>query len=227
MGLEPIIHDVIDGHTEWLEVLIELFTASFPQYAHTAPRLRQKAVLPPNANPNLIAHQWLAEIDSTAVGLLSFKYAPARNLGLALYLAIKLAYRTRLVNGQRLSEWLFKSAMEKLTQEARAMRQPTPSGLFMEVESEKLVARYRQFGFVELPVEYYEPRFCRARNGIGASVGEEQIEWTRMHLGGLPIGGFDPADPAMLTNVVLAFMVDHYGLPQNHWAVQRALESIR
>lgn len=227
MGLEPIIHEVIGGNPAWLEALIELFTTSFPQYAHTAPRLRQKATLPANANPKFIAHQWLVELDGKAVGLHIFKYAPARNVGLGIYLAVKPAYRKILVEpGYRLSEWLCKAGIEKLQEEAQTAGQPAPPGLFGEVESDKIVARYHEFGFMELPLEYYEPRFRQAR-ATGGPTDWEHVDWVRMHLCGLPIGGFDPTDPALLTNVVLAFMVDHYGLPQNHWAVQRVLESIR
>lgn len=222
------IHDIVGGDTERLDALLDVFIDLFPQYAHTLPRLRQKGHLPADANPCFVAHQWLVDIDHQAAGMTSFKYSPNRNLGLTVYIGIKPAYRQIRVKGCRLSEWLISSSVEQLKTDAHAAGRPTPTGMFLEVESPKLVARYCEFGFIELPVEYLEPHFRQPRVGFSCPDDLSQVDFCRTHLGGFPLQSeiFDPTDPTMLADVILAFMVDHYGLPVEHWSVQRALRSI-
>jgi hypothetical protein len=228
-GVNIHIHDIIGGNVERLDALLDVFVDLFPQYAHTLSRLRLKGQLPADANPHFIAHQWLVDIDHRAAGLISFKYSPNRNLGLTVYIGIKPAYRQIHVKGSRLSEWLIASSIEQLHTDARTAGRPTPTGMFLEVEPPRLVARYCEFGFVELPIEYLEPRFRQARVDFSCPDDPSQVSFRRTHLGGFPIQPeiFDPADLTMLTDVVLAFLVDHYGLPIGHWTVQRALHSIQ
>jgi hypothetical protein len=226
--MNVILHDLIGGNVARLDSLLAIFAECFPQYAAAAPRLAQKAHRPADANPHFIAHQWLAEVGDQAAGMFSFKYAPGRDLGLAVYLAVRLSWRSLCVDGLQLSTWLIQSGLRQLEADAAAVGRPVPAGLFFEVEPDRLVARYREFGFVELPVEYNEPRYTQPRAGPSEPTDGDQVSFQRTHFGVFPIGGAadNPTGPGVVTNAVLAFMVDHYGLPETHWAVLRALTSL-
>lgn len=226
--MNVILHDIVGGNVARLDALLALFAECFPQYATTAPRLAQKAQGPADANPHFVAHQWLADVDGEAAGMFSFKYAPARDLGLAVYLAVRPAWRSRHVAGLPLSAWLIRSGLRQLAADATAAGRPVPAGIFFEVEPARLVARYREFGFVELPVEYYEPRYAQPRTGPGEPTDAGQVAFQRTHFGVFPTGGApdNATDPIAVKSAVLAFMADHYGLPETHWAVARALASM-
>ena len=233
--MNVILHDLVGGNVARLDALLAVFAECFPQYAASAPRLAQKAQRPADAPPRFIAHQWLAEVDGQAAGMFSFKYAPGRDLGLAIYLAVRPAWRslptlagTSQGSGLPLSTWLIQSGLRQLTADAAAAGRPVPAGIFFEVEPDRLVARYREFGFVELPVKYFEPRYAQPRTGPSEPTDAGQVAFQRTHFGFFPTGGAPDnlAGPGVVTNAVLAFMVDHYGLPETHWAVARALASI-
>jgi GNAT superfamily N-acetyltransferase len=223
-----ILHDLVGGNVAHLDALLAVFAECFPRYAAAAPRLAQKARRPANANPHFLAHQWLAEVDGQAAGMFSFKYAPGRDIGLAVYLAVRPVWRSLQADGLPLSAWLIQSGQRQLGADAVAAGRPVPAGLFFEVEPDRLVARYRKFGFVELPVEYYEPHYARPRAGPSETTDGDQVSFIRTHFGVFPIAGApdNPTGPGVVTNAVLAFMVDHYGLPKTHWAVAGAVASI-
>ena len=227
MPMDIILHDLIGGNVARLDALMAIFAECFPQYAAAAPRLAQKAHRPADANSHFIAHQWLAEVDGQAAGMFSFKYAPGRDLGLAVYLAVRPAWRSLHVDSLPLSAWLIQSGLRQLAADAAAAERPMPAGLFFEVEPDRLVARYREFGFVELPVEYYEPRYAQPRTGPGEPTDAGQVIFQRTHFGVFPSDGApdNPTGPGVVTSAVLAFMVDHYGLPETHWVVARAVAS--
>jgi GNAT superfamily N-acetyltransferase len=226
--MNVILHDLVGGNVARLDALLAIFAECFPQYAAVAPRLAQKALRPASANPHFIAHQWLAEVDGQAAGMFSFKYAPGRDLGLAIYLAVRPAWRSLCMDGLPLSAWLIQSGLRQLTADAAAAGRLVPAGFFFEVEPDRLVARYREFGFVELPVEYYEPHYAQPRSGPSEPTDADRVAFRRTHFGVFPVGGApdNPTGPGVVTRAVLAFMVDHYGLPETHWAVARAVASI-
>ncbi|MBN1179595.1 MAG: hypothetical protein JXD18_10300 [Anaerolineae bacterium] len=227
-GERLALHDVIGGNLERLDDLVDVFVELFPQYAHTSERLRWKALRSAFADPHFINHQWLVEVDGRAAGLLSFKYAPQRGLGLTVYVGVRPAYRHLRVEGKRVSEWLIGCGLDQLQIDAQATGSELPVGLFLEVQYPRLVARYREFGFVELPVVYHEPHFRQARTQDNVAESLAQADFRRAYLGGFPIHPerFDPSDAVMLETVVRAFMLDHYHLPMDHWAVAQALRSI-
>ena len=228
MPMNIILHDLVGGNVARLDALLAVFAECFPQYAAAAPRLAQKAQQPADANPHFIAHQWLAEVDGQAAGMFSFKYAPGRDLGVAIYLAVRPAWRSLPVTGLPLSAWLIGAGRRQLGADAAAAGRPVPAGIFFEVEPVRLVARYREFGFVELPVEYYEPRYTQPRMGPGEPTDTRQVAFQRTHFGVFPTDSASdaPTGAGIVTSAVLAFMADHYGLPETHWAVARALASI-
>ena len=66
------VHEVTGGNTARLDDLVTVFVELFPQYAHRQFRLRDKAYRPANADPLFIEHQWLAEVDGQAAGMITF-----------------------------------------------------------------------------------------------------------------------------------------------------------
>ncbi len=229
-GVDLVIHDVVGGNTRRLEALIELFVELFPEYSYAVPRRRQKAALPANANPLFIDHQWLIDINGQAAAMADFKYAPQRDVGLGIYIAIRPAYRKIELKGyRRFSELLHIATWEQLKEDAAMAGNSPPLGLVVEVGSPKLVARYREYGFMELPIEYHEPRL-RQGNVAALTPDEiEKIEFRQGSLGVFPLTKqqLSMNDSVLLSNAALAFLVDHYELPENHWAVQRALDAIK
>ena len=229
-GIDLSVHELTGGNLARLEALVELFVELFPEYAHTAPRLRRKAERPADANPLFIEHQWLVDVDQEAAAMSAFKYVPGRNLGLQIYLAVRPDYRG-LGWGEcgRLSRLLIAAAQEQLRVDALAAGRPTPTGLVFEVLAPQLAARYREYGMVELPVEYHEPRYSPGRATLLDPDGVEQVAFQRAQLGIFPIDGeqVDVNDLLFLTDTARALLNDHYGLPEEHWIVQRALESIQ
>ena len=189
-----VIEDVINGRTGRLADLLSLFNELFPQYAHSAERLKIKASLPENANPNFTAHQWLVDVDGKAAAFNSFKYSRKRGLGLTVY----------------------------------NCGQAPAQGLVLEVEPLHLLARYCEFGFVEFPVDYFEPLFARARLGYDRT-DLQQIHFERRSLGYFPAPGIlsDPTTPDLLTRAIMMLYLDHYGISDVHPVYQQMLNAIR
>jgi len=222
------IENIINGQTRRLEEFIQLFLELFPQYAGSVERLRMKANLPENSNPNFIAHQWLVEVDGQAVGMTSFKYSPARELGLTVYVGVRPDFRGYEIDGRRFSEWLIRASMRQIQADAQKSGHGLPAGLCFEVEPAHLLSRYRQFGFEEFPLEYYEPLFARARQGWIVS-DFKQVNFQRRFLGYFPLLPVknEPVTPDLLNRVIMMFYKDHYGIREDHPMLQRVLTSIR
>lgn len=210
IGLQ--LHDLVGGNTAKIDELLTLFRKTFPQYAQTAPRLVQKAALPANANPHFVAHQWLLEIDQQPAGLCSFKYNPARGLGLVVFISVAEEFRKVLLEGKRVSEWLIDSCIAQICQDARSLGRPAPDGLVLEVEPPRLVERYCQFGFVRLPVNYREPIFSQARQGNCGPDNLNQVSFEPRFLGAFPIGVQPEAlrTRAFTERVITMLALDHY-----------------
>lgn len=205
------LYDLIGGNTEKLDAFLRLFRETFPQYAQTAPRLAEKAARPANANPRFIAHQWLLEIDGVPAGLCSFKYSPFRHLGMVVFISVAPQFRHEQLDGKRISEWLIANCTEQIRQDARRLGRPAPDGLVLEVEPPRLVERYRQFGFVTLPVDYWEPIFLQPRQG-SAPTDLDRVSFQPRFLGAFPIG---VSSSALLTRafqerVIAMLACDHY-----------------
>ena len=230
-GTDVTIHDVTQGNVERLEALLDLFVEAFPRYTRYLPIMRERAIrLPADADPRFVEHQWLAEVGTQAAGFTVFKYVPGRNCGLCMAIGVRPAYRLLSAGRyRRLSELLLKSSLEQLQADALTAGRPAPVGMVLEVEEPKLVARFREYGLVELPVDYREPPFLHGRQALADASELEAMGFQPMQLGIYPIGGesFNPSDPAMLANLIYALLVDHYRLPEEHWAVRRSLDSIQ
>jgi hypothetical protein len=191
------------------------------------PRVRQRAYQVADADPRFVTHQWLAEVAGNAAGLISFKYVPRRHLGLLVYLAVKPEYRLPFNDIPcRLSEILLISALDQLRVDALQAGQPVPVHLAAEVEYSELLERYRHYGCVEFPVEYYEPPTSFDPGTYRPDQDTGFDAYRPMHLGVFPAQGVavDSLDQNLLRDVLFAFYVEHYGLPEDHWTMQRALQ---
>lgn len=223
---ELTITELTDGNTAQLDDFLALQTALFPQDVRYVPVMRKRASRPADADPRFIEHQWLIRHRDEPIAVTIFKYARMRDCGIGLDIGIKPAARpSDRGRSGRLSEWLTERCLDQLASDASACGRPTPVGLAVEVESEQLVRRFRQYGFIELPLEYHEPPFIQHQLELLAHETGTRTDFRRMHLGIFATGQapLDPHDRELQRRIVLAFLVDHYGLAPDHWAVQRAL----
>ncbi len=224
------IHDVVRGNLEHLPALMELFTESFPDYAASLPRIRRKAERLPDVNPRLLEHQWLVTIAGQAAAMMAFKYVCYHNVGIGIYLAVRPAYRDRVVAGhRRMAGWLVATAARQLCLDAERLHRPRPWGLAGEVSISGVLARYVQYGALALPVNYQEPHFINGRVADLAPGEIPPLEWRPAQLALLPIDAqtVNVYDPVLLEDVVAAYLLDHYGLPIEHPQVQQILAGAR
>jgi hypothetical protein len=216
------LRDDIDKKYQRFDALLRLHTQLFPQYHQYQDYMRKNIDVPANTDPRFVEHWQLVEVDGQPVGMHFFKYAPDRRCGLGLGIAI--APQFRAISGgpyKRLMQYVIEMGKQKLVEDAQRLKRPQPVGQVAEVEYELLAhleRNYRDYGFQLLPVEYHEPSQVQGMS-------DEVTTFTRAHLGLFPIErGYQP-DRAVLRNIVYAILVDHYGLPENHWVVQRALKN--
>lgn len=232
------IHDVIDNNTDQLNTLLGLYRELFPDYLSALPRVREKAALPVNVDPLFVRHQWAVLWNGAPAGLASFKLAIRQNLGLCFSIGVLPPFRSLTWGGyHRLSHFLIWQMIRQLEQDAASVGNSLPLGLVVEVETsatvndpvlkasrDHLLERYLGYGFVHLPVKYHEPASVR-----GLSEEAQQKSAPLMHLCMLPLRETDQDTlfkPVTLKMVVDALLLDHYLLPENHWIVKQAYESI-
>ncbi|HEY9647296.1 MAG TPA: hypothetical protein V6C88_13040 [Chroococcidiopsis sp.] len=206
-----------------IDAMLNLYAEFFPQYAQYVPRMRRRAQFSSVHNPKFVSHYWLIEVNGQPAGLRTFRYVRSRHCGLAHSFVIHPHYRHHSVDGLRLSLFVVKSCLQQVINDALEAQEDPVYGMINEVEADRLMKHYSTYGIVELPVQYVEPIFPSSDAGYEAAV------LSPMHLGFLPAPGQDAIalQPHHLRDFVLAFLVDHYGLPESHPAVQSSLQSIQ
>ncbi len=222
--------DVTNGNTARLDDLLALYSEAFPDYQHYLPTMQRRARLSQNANPRFVDHQWLVEIHGQTAGLMVFKYLVQRNFGFLLDLYVDPEFRQfRLASYSRLARALIERCIQQLTVDATAQGKTAPLGLIVEAKYPRLVTRYIEYGFVELPVDYYEPPTVMNHPWGQTHDQLNPDDFNRMHLLVRPIQAnySAPLDLASAQEIVLACLVDHYRLPREHWAVQQVIDSYR
>lgn len=227
------IYDVIGGqNTEYLDALLNLYREFFPAYIPVLSKVREKALLPANSDPRFINHQWVAVLEGEPVGFVSFKFAVRHNLGLALSLAVHRAYRS-LAWGEyrRFSDFLHTQMMKQQELDSAMGELPPLPGVVAEVEKitgpndprVRLHEHYKEYGAVPLPITYHEPDSARNLS----TPTEENMHPMQLYIFPVHVRQADDLRSAdMLERVINAFLVDHYGLAENHWIVQQARKSI-
>lgn len=228
------IYDVMGGkNTEYLEFLLDLYREFFPAYIPVLSKVREKALSPANLDPRFVSHQWVTMLEGNPIGLVSFKFAVRHNLGLALSLAVRPAYRS-LAWGEyrRFSNFLHTQMMKQQEIDSVMCGLPPLPGVVAEVEKisgpndprARLHEHYKEYGAVPLPITYHEPDSAR---NLSAPT-EENAHPMQLYIFPAHIKqDEDLLDADMLERVITAFLVDHYGLPEDYWIVQQARQSIK
>jgi hypothetical protein len=227
---EVAFHDVIRGNTTHLDALVCVYSKLFPHYLHYIPLMRHRARFDTDVSGGAPIHQWLVDVNGEAAGIVVFRYLPSRNFGFLLDLGILPEYRAVAVNGQeRLSAYAIKACARAIEEEAQSLGLGRPNGTLIEIESPKLVAQFQRYGLVELPVVYNEPPTSPALEKLAEADESSQHEFRPMHLGLFPGAGqrIGPNNTAVAVKALEAVLLEHYGLPRQHWAVESALASIR
>jgi len=223
------VHEITDGNTRHLDDMLAVFKQLLPDYEFSVPTLIQNAQRPSHYNPHLVEHQWYFEIDNQPAGMTVFKYVPFRDIGFGLYLGILPEFRKRSFGEYgRFSELVIAATRVQLQMDALEMGRKIPVGYVAEIAEPRLIERYQQYGFIELPIVYHEPLLPGGRL---TPLPPEQIETAQFHrlrIGIFPIARetINITDPALLTQAVLALLVDHYNVPEDHWSIQLAFDSI-
>ncbi len=224
MGLE-----LTNGaHADRLPVVKAIYDQLFPQYAATPflwKALQDLALAPADADPNFIHHLWLLYFDGQPVGMTHFSYCVSRQVGLGIYIAVLPQYRKQMVGSYaRLSEASIAATHLALAEDVRRLGHAPLSGFFAEVDLQKLTRQYEKYGFLLLPVAYEEPRLPE---GLESYPGPQVYQFHPLHLGFFPSSACAERPTVdVLRRAVQAFLVDFYGLPEDHPKVQQSLQSL-
>lgn len=217
------------GDDERLEKMLGLYESLFPRYQHYVPRMRRRARFGSEHRPGHVVHYWLVEVDGQAAGLRTFRYVRARRCGLAHALAIAPKFRGVQAGGRRLAIFVIYECLAQIARDAAERGDPPPYGMVNEVEPDRLMEYYERHGLVQLPLKYVEPIFPPPVPEGSGSKEMELITFAPMRMGFLPNpkAKIEKYTRLMISDFALAFLVDHYGLPEDHPIVLQVLASIR
>jgi hypothetical protein len=223
------VYDLLgSGDDEKLEKMLGLYERLFPRYSHYVPRMRRRARFGNGHRPDHILHYWLIEVDGQPAGLRTFRYVRHRRCGLAHALAIDPQFRRVEAGGRRLSVFVIHECLAQVVRDAKESGDPPPYGMVNEVEPERLMEHYIRNGLVQLPLKYMEPIFPPEVEGRNRSEELALTAFAPMHIGFLPNPEVqvETFTRDMISDFALAFLVDHYGLPEDHPVVLQVLETI-
>lgn len=216
------------GDEQRIESMLGLYQMLFPQYQHYVQRMRRRAKFGNEHREGNIVHYWLIEIDGQPVGLRTFRYVRKRRCGLAHALAIHPDFRDTIVDGKKLSVFIIYECLNQIIRDAKEYNDPPVLGMVNEVETSRLMEHYQRNGLIQLPLKYVEPIFPPSSESKTREEELAQIKFSPMHIGFLP----NPESEVktytreMIANFALAFLVDHYGLPETHPVALETLNSI-
>jgi hypothetical protein len=216
------------GDHSRIKAMLELYGLLFPQYEHYIPRMRRRACLENEHRKGHTVHYWLVEVDGKPAGLRTFRYVQTRRCGLAHALAVQPAHRSVTVEGRRLAVYLIYECLEQVIRDARDGNLEPVYGMVNEVEPEHLMEYYVRNGLLQLPLKYVEPIFPPEAEGRDRQQELAGVRFSPMYMGFLPNPQMhiETISYEMLKDFVMAFLVDHYGLPEDHPAVLEVVQSI-
>lgn len=226
-----VVHDLMNGNSSHIDEYLNIYRTLFPQYSRYVPVMRRRAELPLDRSVNERWHQWLIMVKGNPAGIIGFLYNRNRNVGLLMDFAIYQEFRSVQVHADmRFSHFILNLAMQQLVEDARENALEAPFCMAAEVEYPSLVKKYTEYGYVEFPVEYFEPPYTPE---LADLTGEAQnldklIGYERMHVGAFPIPGhlLNLSDPAIIKTTLLAFLQDHYHLPFDHWLIEKVIHEM-
>ena len=208
-----------------IEAMLALYSQYFPEYAHYTARMRRRVVFPMDARLGHMAHYWLIEVDGRPMGISTFRYIQKRNCGIGVSVALDSSSRSVMEGDKRLSAVVISETLKQFAEDQRTMGDSEFLGMVTEVEHRELMEHYKRLGMLELPIHYFEPIFPAQLNGHkpGEPESFKPVILGFMPNPELPLREFDCTS---LTDFALAFLVEHYGLPNDHQVVKSVIESI-
>jgi hypothetical protein len=224
------VYDLLgSGDTGRIEAMLGLYERLFPQYQHYVPRMRRRAQFGNQHRQGHIVHYWLVEVDGQPVGLRTFRYVRQRHCGLAHALAVDPSFRKVEAQGNKLAVFIIYQCLNQILRDAADLGDPPPLGIVNEVEPQSLMEHYTRNGLVKLSLNYVEPIFPPEEAGRSRAEELSLVRFSPMQMGFLPNPHvkIEKYSREIITDFVLAFLVDHYGLPDNHPFVLNVLESIK
>ena len=229
-GINLIIHDLVNGNSQYIEDYLKIYKDLFPQYVRYLPLMRRRAEVYISNDALEKWHQWLLIVDDRPVGIVGFLYNRKRNVGLLMDFALYPEARNIRIDGDTpFSKFVLGLSMQKLVEDAHENRHSAPICMAAEVEYPALLRRYREYGYVEFPVEYFEPPSTPELEKVGDKIHDlKNVEFGKMNIGAFQIPGFpnDLTNPDIIKVVLFAFLEDHYQLPSDHWLVRKVIQGI-
>jgi hypothetical protein len=216
------------GDDKRIESMLGLYQSLFPQYQHYVPRMRRRAQYQNEHRKNNIVHYWLIEVNGQPAGLRTFRYVRHRKCGLAHALAVDPNFREVSVDGKKLAVFVIYECLKQIIRDAKEYGDAPVLGMVNEVETDRLMGHYERNGLIKLPLKYVEPIFPPPVSGRSDTDELVLVHFSPMHMGFLPNPEIqmETYTPEMINDFVFAFLVDHYGLPENHPIVLEVLDSI-
>jgi hypothetical protein len=223
------VYDLLgSGDEERIEKMLGLYEKLFPQYQHYVPRMRRRAQFGNEHREGHVVHYWLIEVDGQPAGIRTFRYIRNRHCGLAHSLAVDPKFREVRVMGRRLAVFIIYECLAQIIKDAKQLGDPPVLGMVNEVEPDHLMEHYIRNGLVQLPLKYAEPIFPPEVAGRSRLEELAITHFSPMHMGFLPNPEIkiDKYNRKLITDFVNAFLVDHYGLPEDHPAVLDVIQTI-
>jgi hypothetical protein len=216
------------GDDERINAILGLYQMLFPQYQHYIRRMRRRVKYQNEHRQNHIVHYWLIEVENQPIGLRTFRYVRHRKCGLAHALAIHPDFREVEVHDKKLAVFVIYECLQQIIRDAKECGDEPVLGMVNEVETSRLMEHYERNGLIKLPLKYVEPIFPPAVEGRSRDEELALIKFSPMHMGFLPNPEIkiETYTREMITDFIFAFLVDHYGLPENHPVVLEVLNSI-
>jgi hypothetical protein len=223
------VYDLLgSGDEERIEKMLGLYEKLFPQYQHYVPRMRRRAKFGNEYREGHILHYWLVEVDGQPAGIRTFRYIRDRHCGLAHSLAVDPNFRHVRVMGKRLAVFIIYECLAQIIRDAQERGDPPVLGMVNEVEPDHLMEHYIRNGLVQLPLKYAEPIFPPEVEGRSRLEELAITHFSPMHMGFLPNPEIkiEKYNRKLITDFVKAFLIDHYGLPEDHPAVLDVVQTI-
>jgi hypothetical protein len=214
------------GDSLALEEAIALWAEYFPEYAQLPANVEELRLAA--QGQAIVAcmrpHFWLVRVAGQPVGMSFFLYNPQRWVGMLLFFALHPSVRRLAPPGfERLSDFLIAQMIAQVQKEAG---EEHALGLALEVDSPALAARYQHMGLHLFDLTYGEPMGGQTAEMLAGNVLDE-TQFHRLFLGLFPLSAARARPvPEAAHQVVLAFLLDYYGLPSDHPVLIQALQTI-
>ncbi|MBK6646178.1 MAG: hypothetical protein IPG44_10615 [Anaerolineales bacterium] len=216
------------GDGERIDAMLDLYQRLFPKYGHYIPRMRRRVQFGNEHRQGHVVHYWLVEVDGQPAAIRTFRYIRQRRCGLAHALAVDPQFREEEAGGRRLSMFVVHECLAQIIRDAGERGDPPVLGMVNEVEPARLMEHYQRNGLIQLPVNYREPIFPSEAPGRSRAEELKLVEFSPMHLGFLKSPGIqiESYSREMIADFTSAFLIDHYGLPEDHPVVVEIFNSI-